>query len=71
MESLLEYIIKNYRKILGAVTGFIIGYFLITRGILLTLVLIICVIAGYIIGGKTENFNLRTWLIKVLSKGDE
>ncbi|BDU50059.1 DUF2273 domain-containing protein [Haliovirga abyssi] len=70
MEEILNWILNNFKKILGALIGFILGYFYIKYGFLKTLILVIFVVIGYTLGAG-KDFNLKSWIIEKLTKGED
>jgi len=64
MEEILLLLLKNYKKILGTLIGFIIGCFLINYGILKTLLLIFCTGIGYF----TQDITNKKWKKMIIEK---
>jgi len=54
-DKLIDFLITNQGKIIGAFIGFLAGLFLLTLGFFKTLVLSICITIGYYLGKKADN----------------
>lgn len=70
MEEILKWILNNFKKILGVIIGFILGYFYIKYGFIKTLILVIFVVIGYTLGAW-KDLNLRDYIIEKLKKGED
>ncbi len=70
MDELILFISKKYKKILGTIAGFLIGYFLAVYGFIVTFIIVFFTVLGYILASY-EEFNLKKYLIKILTKGEE
>lgn len=71
-EEILALFIRHRGKILGCVGGFVLGWLIISRGLIQTLILFICAGLGYYIGKRLddgENWK-RSWSISGLLTGD-
>ncbi|OQY08896.1 MAG: hypothetical protein B6I28_03975 [Fusobacteriia bacterium 4572_132] len=64
MEQILLLLLKNFKKIVGTLIGFMVGWFLIHYGILKTLIVIICMIIGYF----SEIIMTNNWKKKIIDK---
>lgn len=54
-EFLLNIFANNKGKVIGSIIGFIISILLLTIGFFRTLLIVICVSAGYYIGKQVDN----------------
>ncbi|MFW6007502.1 MAG: DUF2273 domain-containing protein [Halanaerobiales bacterium] len=67
IEDFLRYIILNKSKFIGAVIGLVIGILFLTIGFFKTILLFLCVLIGYIIGGRLEvEGSIKEFLDKIL-----
>ena len=71
MEPIVEYLLKNYRKILGALFGFVFGMIAIKYGVWEAIAVLILTAAGYLFGNSLFKINLRKWIIDKLTEGEE
>lgn len=71
MEEILQIIAVNWKKIIGIILGFMIGCFLVNYGLIKTLIIILSTVIGYLIGTYDKNLNIKDWIVKKLSKGEE
>ncbi|HHY36651.1 MAG TPA: DUF2273 domain-containing protein [Firmicutes bacterium] len=54
-EELLALFARHRGKIIGCLIGFVLGWLIISRGIIETLVLFICASLGYYIGKRLDD----------------
>lgn len=54
IEELIGLLIRNRGKLVGALLGFVVGWLLLTRGLMATLLLALCVGFGYYMGKKVD-----------------
>ena len=54
-EVILALFIRHRGKILGCVGGFVLGWLIISRGLIQTLILFICAGLGYYIGKRLDD----------------
>lgn len=71
MEQIVEYLLKNYKKILGAVFGFVFGMIIIKYGVVKALIVMVLTAAGYLFGNNIFKIDLRRWIIEKLTEGED
>jgi Na+-transporting NADH:ubiquinone oxidoreductase subunit NqrE len=71
MEQILEYLLKNYRKILGAIFGFVFGMIAVKYGIWAAVSVMVLTAMGYLFGDSIFKLNLRRWIIDKLTEGED
>lgn len=69
--NLISFFSKNSRSVVGGISGFVFGFFLIQYGFLKTMLLTICILTGIFVANRLKNVNIRKLLIELLSKGDK
>ena len=68
LEVLLEKIINNWRKVYGAIVGFIVGLTVINYGILKAIVLFALAFIGYKLGDSSFIEGIKKTILKRLKE---
>ena len=68
LEVLLEKIINNWRKVYGAIVGFIVGLTVINYGILKAIVVFAFAFIGYKLGDSSFIDGIKTTILKRLKE---
>ena len=68
LEVLLEKIINNWRKVYGAIVGFIVGLTVINYGILKAIVVFAFVFIGYKLGDSSFIDGIKKTILKRLKE---
>lgn len=68
LEVLLEKIINNWRKVYGAILGFIVGLTVINYGILKAIVVFAFAFVGYKLGDSSFMKNVKKTILKRLKE---
>ncbi|MGI6574517.1 MAG: DUF2273 domain-containing protein [bacterium] len=53
-EELLRLLLENRGKIVGVLLGFVMGWFLISKGLVATLIIMLFVLGGYYFGCRFD-----------------
>ena len=68
LEVLLEKIINNWRKVYGAILGFIVGLTVINYGILKAIVIFVFAFIGYKLGDSSFVHGIKKTILKRLKE---
>ena len=68
LEVLLEKIINNWRKVYGAILGFIVGLVVINYGILKAIVVFVFAFIGYKLGDSSFTQGVKKTVLKRLKE---
>ena len=68
LEILLEKIINNWRKVYGAILGFIVGLTVINYGILKAIVIFVFAFIGYKLGVSSFVHGIKKTILKRLKE---
>ncbi|AAL93732.1 DUF2273 domain-containing protein [Fusobacterium nucleatum subsp. nucleatum ATCC 23726] len=68
LEVLLEKIINNWRKVYGAILGFIIGLTVINYGILKAIIVFVFAFVGYKLGDSSFTQGIKRIVLKRLKE---
>lgn len=68
LEVLLEKIINNWRKVYGAIVGFIVGLTVINYGILKAIVVFVFAFIGYKLGDSSFIEGIKKTILKRLKE---
>ena len=68
LEVLLEKIINNWRKVYGAIVGFIVGLTVINYGILKAIVVFVFAFIGYKLGDSSFIDGIKKTILKRLKE---
>lgn len=71
MEEIINMILINWKKIVGLLLGFVLACFFINYGFVKTVFVVFCTVLGYVIGSYDKNIDLKDWIVKKLSRGEE
>ncbi len=71
MEMVLEYMAKNYRKVLGSLFGFIFAMLIVIFGFFQALLVLILTVGGYLFGEAIFRIDLRKWIVEKLTEGED
>ncbi|MCY7007557.1 DUF2273 domain-containing protein [Fusobacterium simiae] len=68
LEVLLEKIINNWRKVYGAILGFIVGLTVVNYGILKAIVVFVFAFIGYKLGDSSFTQGIKRTILKRLKE---
>ena len=68
LEVLLEKIINNWRKVYGAILGFVVGLVVINYGILKAIIVFVFAFVGYKLGDSSFTQGIKRIVLKRLKE---